>query len=237
MLRPWDVSVSRALRSVGSALRPQKLFDPAKGADNIGAIVDGFPRTAKQAGGHYLTPSDAISDRRPSHICVPAIDQISHYTYKTGKPDQHLTDIQCSSSLLSPQSAPFQPFPAAQVDFLRLLHAQLKELHLRYADHPVLRNSFPRPLFVVVVLYVDEEESVHRQMARGQRAARDRDAGILEEAGGVPEIRTTDTDEATARRRFQARIQGADSCPDKALGPLGGPRLGLWPLVCCLPRS
>lgn len=91
------------------------------------------------------------------------------------------------------------------MDFLRLLHAQLKELHRRYADHPVLRNHYPRPLFIVVVLYVDEEESVRRQMARGQLAARYKIAGIPGDGGKVEEIRASDTDEGTARRRFEAR--------------------------------
>lgn len=134
----------------------------------------------------------------------------------------------------NPASLPYEPpnqisRTSVQVDFLRLLHAQLKELHRRYADHPVLRNHYPRPLFIVVVLYVDEEESVQRQMVRGQLAVRLKDAGIPGEGGEVKEVRVSDMDEETARRRFQA------SCVLRGLQrPL---RLVPWRLLLLLLRS
>ena len=55
----------------------------------------------------------------------------------------------------------------------------------------------------VVILYVDEEESVRRQMGRAQLAAmhnkRVMDAGT----GNVWDVRTTDINEALCRRRYQ----------------------------------
>lgn len=55
----------------------------------------------------------------------------------------------------------------------------------------------------VVILYVDEEESVRRQMRRAQLAAmhnkRVMDAGT----GDVWDVRTTDVNEALCRRRYQ----------------------------------
>ena len=105
----------------------------------------------------------------------------------------------------------------------------------------------------VVILYVDEEESVRRQMRRAQLAAmhnkRVMDAG----AGDVWDVRTTDVNEALCRRRYQARVVAGHGgtaaaacaarlavCPPAVARP-GGP--GSWPcrrLPCvhppCHPR-
>lgn len=55
----------------------------------------------------------------------------------------------------------------------------------------------------MVILYVDEEESVRRQMRRATLAAmhnkRVMDAGT----GDVWDVRTTDVNEALCRRRYQ----------------------------------
>ena len=102
------------------------------------------------------------------------------------------------------------PRTSSQVDFLRLLHSKLQELYMRNAEHPQSSAQFPRPNFKLVLLYVDEEESVRRQMARGTTATlvaqRAKDAG-LESAADAP--RSTDKDEATARRRYMARFRPA----------------------------
>lgn len=94
------------------------------------------------------------------------------------------------------------PRTAMQVDFLKLLYDKLLELHLRHADTPEERH-FPRPSFKVVVLYVDQQESVKRQMARAQLAAlhntRAMDAGTDDQ---LRELRQTDIDEAKCRARY-----------------------------------
>eukprot|EP00884_Botryococcus_braunii_P018635 jgi/Botrbrau1/5455/Bobra.27_1s0006.1 len=94
------------------------------------------------------------------------------------------------------------PRTALQVDFLKLLHDRLMELHLKHADTPD-EWRFPRPSFKVVVLYVEQEESVRRQMMRAKLAAmhntRVMDAGT----GDLWELRATDVDAAKCRRRYE----------------------------------
>ncbi|KAL4430829.1 hypothetical protein ABPG75_006085 [Micractinium tetrahymenae] len=94
------------------------------------------------------------------------------------------------------------PRTALQVDFVKLLHDKLMALSLQHADTPE-EWRFPRPSFKVVILYVDEEESMRRQMRRAQLAAmhnkRVMDAGT----GDVWDVRTTDVNEALCRRRYQ----------------------------------
>ena len=96
------------------------------------------------------------------------------------------------------------PRTPVQVDFLSLLHDRLQELHLRHADKPALAPRFPRPHFRVVVLFVDEETSVTRQLARGSTAAvlraRALDAGVPFAAAAA---RATDGSDAVARARYQ----------------------------------
>jgi hypothetical protein len=104
------------------------------------------------------------------------------------------------------------PRTAVQVDFLKLLHDKLAALHRMHADGP-LAAAFPRPSFKVVVLYVDEETSVRRQLqraaqtqARNQRAL---DAG----AGGLQAARATDVSADKARKRYTVRGRcGAVRC-------------------------
>lgn len=94
------------------------------------------------------------------------------------------------------------PRTATQVEFVKALHDRLLDLHLRAADGPD-EWRFPRPSFKVVILYVDEEESVRRQERRAQLASlhnkRVMDAGT----GDVWAVRTTDVSEALCRRRYQ----------------------------------
>jgi adenylate kinase len=94
------------------------------------------------------------------------------------------------------------PRTKVQVLCLRLLHEKLNELRNRYAGTP-LASQFRKPMFHIVVLFVDEAESVRRQILRGQRA-RAHNAAV--EASGVGEIietRATDLSEETARNRYR----------------------------------
>jgi hypothetical protein len=53
-----------------------------------------------------------------------------------------------------------------QVDFIKDLHAHLSSLYESTICKPELRDSYPKPSFKVVVLYVDEATSINRQLAR-----------------------------------------------------------------------
>lgn len=85
------------------------------------------------------------------------------------------------------------PRTRTQAAFLRLLHGRLK---LCYAKGT--KRALP-PRFHILVLFVDEEESVRRQMQRGQEA--------LRAADGVRAVRSTDLDPGLARQRFRIFIE------------------------------
>lgn len=93
------------------------------------------------------------------------------------------------------------PRTAVQVDFLKLLYDKLNELHGMWAT-TVHEPQFPRPLFKVVMLYVDEETSIKRQMERAQAAhlhnKRVMDAG----AGELWEQRATDLSIDKCKKRY-----------------------------------
>jgi len=93
------------------------------------------------------------------------------------------------------------PRTAVQVDFLKLLYDKLNELHTTWAN-TAHEHQFPRPLFKVVMLYVDEETSIKRQMERAKVAKlhnkRVMDAG----AGELWEQRATDLSIEKCKKRY-----------------------------------
>merc|ERR1712224_787559 len=66
-----------------------------------------------------------------------------------------------------------------------------------------LAESFLRPIFRIVILYVDEPTSVSRQLGRALEVeahnARVRETGV----GELLEVRPTDKDQSLARRRYK----------------------------------
>jgi hypothetical protein len=94
------------------------------------------------------------------------------------------------------------PRTAMQVDFVKLLYDRLISLSLRHADGAD-EARFPRPSFKVVILYVDEEESVRRQTRRAQLASLHNKRALDAGTGDVWDVRTTDASEALCRRRYQ----------------------------------
>ena len=61
------------------------------------------------------------------------------------------------------------PRTVVQVQLLQHLHAKMRELSRRYDATPLSRY-FPRPRFRMCILYVDEHESIQRQLSRGRLA-------------------------------------------------------------------
>lgn len=94
------------------------------------------------------------------------------------------------------------PRTATQVDFVKLLYDKLLSLYQRAADGPD-EWRFPKPSFKVVILYVDEEESVRRQMKRAKLASLHNQRVLDAGTGDVWNVRTTDVSEALCRRRYQ----------------------------------
>ena len=94
------------------------------------------------------------------------------------------------------------PRTATQVDFVKLLYDCLMERHIKNADSPEEWRS-PRPSFKVVILYVDEEESVNRQLKRAELASLHNQRVLDAGTGDVWNVRTTDVNAALCRRRYQ----------------------------------
>lgn len=76
--------------------------------------------------------------------------------------------------LISPDQQPgalVDGFPrtVVQVKLLHMLHDKMSELS-RAFDHTSFAHQFPRPRFRMCILYVDEHESIKRQLSRGKLA-------------------------------------------------------------------
>ena len=62
------------------------------------------------------------------------------------------------------------PRTRVQVEAIKQLQDRMADLHKEFF-HTDLSAHFPRPKFHVVMLYIAEEESIKRQMARGEKVA------------------------------------------------------------------
>ncbi|KAF0096373.1 MAG: adenylate kinase [Puniceicoccaceae bacterium 5H] len=96
------------------------------------------------------------------------------------------------------------PRTKVQVECLKLFYQRLMDLRRQFLGTK-LSNQFPKPIFHIVVLYVDEAVSVHRQLSRGRKALetaeRARTAG--EETVQTAEVRKTDLSVDLARNRYR----------------------------------
>ncbi|MGE9295252.1 MAG: nucleoside monophosphate kinase [Puniceicoccales bacterium] len=94
------------------------------------------------------------------------------------------------------------PRSKTQVECLKLLYRRLNELRSEYRD-TLLGVRFRKPQFHIIVLFIDEEESVRRQLLRGVKA-REHNKEVEESGmGQLKEIRKTDLDDTAARRRYR----------------------------------
>lgn len=94
------------------------------------------------------------------------------------------------------------PRTMVQVQVLRLFYEKLLQLNYRSFEEKWSRKV-KKPRFHILVLFVDEEESVRRQKLRGQKAI---EHNHEVEASGIGElipVRQTDLDETAARKRYQ----------------------------------
>ncbi|MDR2862411.1 MAG: nucleoside monophosphate kinase [Puniceicoccales bacterium] len=88
-------------------------------------------------------------------------------------------------------------FPRTQVqaECLKLLHARLEALHATNSA------KYPKPAFHILILFVDENESVARQTKRG-RDAQEMNAQA-DKKEDLVEVRKTDIDPELARSRYR----------------------------------
>jgi adenylate kinase len=94
------------------------------------------------------------------------------------------------------------PRTRVQCECLKLLYQKMFELRKEFLGTP-LAQHFPQPVFRITVLYVEERESVERQLKRGRQIIahnqRVRDTGV----GELLEERATDTNEEACRKRYR----------------------------------
>jgi len=90
------------------------------------------------------------------------------------------------------------PRTQVQVECLKIFYDKMTELREDFRD-----LDFPRPLFRTVLLFVDEEVSIERQLYRG-RMAQENNRKVEESGVGQLEVlRETDFDPEEARKRYQ----------------------------------
>ncbi|GAX75664.1 hypothetical protein CEUSTIGMA_g3108.t1 [Chlamydomonas eustigma] len=146
-----------------------------------------------------ISLSDILGDNAESRDIIRRGDML---------PDALVGDLLLAALLINSCSAPecgvlVDGFPrtSLQVDFLKLLNDKLLELHTLCANTQ-LEPQFPRPLFKVVMLYVDEETSITRQMSRAELASKHNKRILDAGAGHLVEQRSTDMSIIKCKKRY-----------------------------------
>ncbi|MEL6104610.1 MAG: nucleoside monophosphate kinase [Planctomycetota bacterium] len=94
------------------------------------------------------------------------------------------------------------PRTKVQVECLKLLHDSMKAIRRELISNPHLTQVKP-PVFHIMVLFVDESESVKRQLARGRQVIAHNEEVSRSGIGELWEERPTDFNETLARNRYR----------------------------------
>ncbi len=94
------------------------------------------------------------------------------------------------------------PRTQVQVECLKLFYQKLTDLRARYLGTEK-SSRFHKPIFHIVVLYVDESVSVDRQLKRGRKAQEHNKRVEITGTGELMEIRKTDLSVEAARNRYR----------------------------------
>jgi len=94
------------------------------------------------------------------------------------------------------------PRTKVQVECLKLLYDEMISLRRDFADTP-LAIHFRQPMFHIMVLFVDEPESIARQLKRGRQVISHNEEVKRSGIGELWEERPTDFNEALARNRYR----------------------------------
>jgi len=94
------------------------------------------------------------------------------------------------------------PRTNVQVECLKLLVDKMHALRREFYNTP-LSIHFRQPTIHIMVLFVDEKESVARQLKRGRETKALRELAVRSGNSLLPEDRPTDHDESLARRRYR----------------------------------
>lgn len=94
------------------------------------------------------------------------------------------------------------PRTNVQVECLKMLFDKMNMLRRQFADSPDLVH-FKQPRFHIMVLFVDENESVARQLRRGEEVRAHNEEVVRSGIGEKEEERPTDFDESLAKNRYR----------------------------------
>lgn len=94
------------------------------------------------------------------------------------------------------------PRTKVQVECLKLLFDEMMRLRRDFADTPEAAH-FKQPMFHIMVLFVDEAESIARQLKRGQEVLAHNEEVRRSGLGELWEERATDFDAGLARNRYK----------------------------------
>jgi adenylate kinase len=94
------------------------------------------------------------------------------------------------------------PRTKVQVECLKLLFDEMITLRREFTGTPE-EAYFKKPIFQIMVLFVDEGESVARQLKRGRQVVAHNEEVIRSGVGELWEERATDSSEALARNRYR----------------------------------
>lgn len=94
------------------------------------------------------------------------------------------------------------PRTKVQVECLKLLFDKMVRLRRDFLDTPDAAH-FKQPIFHIMVLFVDEAESIARQLKRGKEVIAHNEEVRRSGLGDLWEERATDFDEALARNRYK----------------------------------
>ena len=94
------------------------------------------------------------------------------------------------------------PRTNVQVECLKYFYNKLNEVRANFIKQGVKR-IIPKPKFHIVVLFVDEQESIKRQIMRGQKAMEHNREVEASGMGRLKELRKTDLSEDAARNRYR----------------------------------
>jgi adenylate kinase len=94
------------------------------------------------------------------------------------------------------------PRTKVQVECLKLLFDEMIGLRREFSGTPEVIH-FKQPIFHIMVLFVDEAESVARQLKRGQAVVAHNEEVVRSGVGERWEVRATDLSEDLARNRYR----------------------------------
>lgn len=93
------------------------------------------------------------------------------------------------------------PRTKVQVECVKQLYAKLDQLHQENLGQG--KSAFPKCRFHIIVLFIDEGESVRRQLTRGRQAIHHNEKVRESGVGKILDVRKTDLSEDAARGRYR----------------------------------